>query len=49
MTPESIPAHHLKALGQSDIDAILTDYAEDAIIFFAAQDHSWTRRHQNRV
>ena len=33
MTPESILAHHLEALGQGDIDAILTDYAEDAIIF----------------
>ncbi len=33
MTPESILAHHLEALGQGNIDAILSDYSEDAIIF----------------
>ena len=33
MTPEAILTHHLEALAQGDIDAILSDYSEDAIIF----------------
>jgi len=30
---EAILAHHLKALGEGDIDAILSDYAENALVF----------------
>ena len=33
MITEQILLHHLQALGQDDIDGILSDYAEDAIIF----------------
>ncbi len=33
MTTEEILLHHLQALGHGDIDGILADYAEDAIIF----------------
>ena len=33
MTTEEILTHHLQALGQGDIDGILSDYAEDAILF----------------
>jgi hypothetical protein len=33
MTPEAILSHHLEVLAQGDIDEILSDYSEDAIIF----------------
>ena len=33
MTTESVIAHHLEAFMSGDVDEIMSDYAEDAVVF----------------
>ena len=35
-TPDEIVQHHLKALGDGDVDEIMADYAADAVLITAA-------------
>jgi ketosteroid isomerase-like protein len=46
-TPQEIFAHHAESLGAEDLDAILSDYAEDAVIVTAggiARGHDQIRQ-----
>ncbi len=33
MSTESVLAHHLESLGAGDVDAILSDYTDDSVLF----------------
>ncbi|HEV7824040.1 MAG TPA: nuclear transport factor 2 family protein [Mycobacteriales bacterium] len=35
-SPQEIFAHHGRALGEEDLDALLADYAEDAVLLLAS-------------